>query len=1161
MDNKINSNEREFQSQVFIWLSEVIKTGGTPFEMVSGEAGVTISNEQRKKTRFPDVQLWINRAGSQGFCWWELKTPEVRADDTQLLKDALEKARARNHKYFVTWNMREAILWKVPEGNQEISNEHRIKNYSSASIICSVNDITDVSKREVLKKRAQEILYDLTRLYQDGHIYQIETDATFFVHKLSEAVKKIYHPVYKALQIRVGKDAKFRDKLNSWAILQGIPNFGDEPFYQSVARQMVYRIIGKILFYVTLRRFYDNLPIMNFTGLPTDKVSEELKNYFMKARQVDYQSIFKEDLIDEIEYPQDAADILTQLVQDLNHYNFSSMPQDVIGKVYENLIPHEERHLLGQYFTPENLVDLINAFCIRTNSAQVLDPTCGTGTFLIRAYNKKHTEGERDHHTLLSQLWGFDIAQFPSELATINLFRQNLQMYANFPHIVTEDFFKIKPGQTFEFPPPKPDLQNSELKIQEKLPKFDAIVGNFPYIRQELIEKTVKGYKNQLDRVLAEDWLKNYPQGFDKNQTSKLSGQADIFAYLFYHSGVFLKEGGRMGIVTSNSYLDVAYGYELQKFFLSNFKIIAVIESRCEPWFEDVAVNTVVTILERCSNNSDRENNLVKFIKLKKKLSELIPWDMKLDFQKRWQGLNLLAHKIEHSGDEYSVIKDGKIASNLKGLKTIGDEKDDDFRIRIKTQSELLEEVNRAGKTVKWGQYLRAPEVYFELLKNCKDKLTLLTKMANLRYGIKTGINEFFYLDKEKIKHWNIESRFLLPILKSYREIDTLVVNKKNLKTMLFSCNLSKSELKKKSFNGALKYIEHGEKQLTEERGRYKKGGIAFPEVASVKGRKYWYGIEDIEKSNFVINVFVSERFGFPSNNIAITDHTMFEGIFKKQTNTLFYQAFLNSTITYLFTELCGRANLGEGVLTVYGPDIEEIFLPDITKIGKAKAEKIISEYKKLEIRSIKPIFEEVKMKDRQKFDGLVLEAIGLDPKIYLPKIYDGLCELVKERLELAKMRKAVQKVKMTRDVEKLKKSVIEKVLPNELRKFPESFLPDNLKTSDFKEINVPEEPLKLGHQMMIFYEVFTDSGFKYNASGVEEARYLVFAQKPNQFVIKIPKNQIVVQKIVIEYEKYLKKLLEELFKELFERTGDHFLSDQLAKSILIEFDAQVDIL
>ena len=57
-----------------------------------------------------------------------------------------------------------------------------------------------------------------------------------------------------------------------------------------------------------------------------------------------------------------------------------------------------------------------------------------------------------------------------------------------------------------------------------------------------------------------------------------------------------------MGIVTSNSWLDVAYGYELQKFFLKNFKIVAIIESRCEPWFEDAAVNTVVTILERCKD-------------------------------------------------------------------------------------------------------------------------------------------------------------------------------------------------------------------------------------------------------------------------------------------------------------------------------------------------------------------------------------------------------------------------------------------------------------------------------------------------------------------------------------------------------------------------------
>tara|TARA_Y100000031_G_C8154433_1_gene353930 strand:- start:341 stop:469 length:129 start_codon:yes stop_codon:yes gene_type:complete len=40
--------------------------------------------------------------------------------------------------------------------------------------------------------------------------------------------------------------------------------------------------------------------------------------------------------------------------------------------------------------------------------------------------------------------------------------------------------------------------------IEEKLPFFDAAVGNFPYIRQELIEKRIKGYKARLGTTLAE---------------------------------------------------------------------------------------------------------------------------------------------------------------------------------------------------------------------------------------------------------------------------------------------------------------------------------------------------------------------------------------------------------------------------------------------------------------------------------------------------------------------------------------------------------------------------------------------------------------------------------------------------------------------------------
>jgi len=139
----------------------------------------------------------------------------------------------------------------------------------------------------------------------------------------------------------------------------------------------------------------------------------------------------------------------------------------------------------------------------------------------------------------------------------------------------------------------------------------------------------------------------------------------------------------------------------------------------------DAAVNTVVTILERISFKNDnakeeRDNNLVKFVKIKKRLKEIIPWDMKTDALKRMMGLDKLVHGIEKTGAEYLKIQGDKWISTLKGIATY---EDDDFRIRIARQGELLENLETSGKTVKWGQYLRAPDVYFEILEKCKDKL------------------------------------------------------------------------------------------------------------------------------------------------------------------------------------------------------------------------------------------------------------------------------------------------------------------------------------------------------------------------------------------------------------------------------------------------------
>jgi len=412
---------------------------------------------------------------------------------------------------------------------------------------------------------------------------------------------------------------------------------------------------------------HDPFPYVDVREEDPASIDQRLKEHFEQARRIDWQAVFEPDFTDAVPIPPSAGEELASLIDDLNRFNFSTMPTDVVGRVFEQLIPPEERHDLGQYFTREDLVDLIVAFCVRSRQDFVLDPTCGSGTFLVRAYDRLKFFGERDHRKLLSQLWGIDIAHFPAELATINLYRQDLSDYNNFPRIDTHDFFEVKPGQVFRFPPPKP-TEALEF-IEKKLPVFNAAMGNFPYLRQELIERRVPGYKKFLDRVKAEDWLLDYQGAFEiKTQAKRdlehaiangrlstifdrigpsiprdidvskyrspgfdlrLSGQADIYAYLFFHTARHVQEGGRIGFVTSNAWLDVAYGYELQRFFLHNFKIIAILESRCEPWFEDPAVNTIVTILERCSDQEERDNHLVKFVKVKRRLHELIPWDMK----------------------------------------------------------------------------------------------------------------------------------------------------------------------------------------------------------------------------------------------------------------------------------------------------------------------------------------------------------------------------------------------------------------------------------------------------------------------------------------------------------------------------------------------------
>jgi hypothetical protein len=74
-----------------------------------------------------------------------------------------------------------------------------------------------------------------------------------------------------------------------------------------------------------------------------------------------------------------------RLLLQLATYNLRELSEDVMKGLYEKLVDPKDRHDLGEYYTPDWLAAMIVRECLRRNpQASVLDPACGSGTFLYQ---------------------------------------------------------------------------------------------------------------------------------------------------------------------------------------------------------------------------------------------------------------------------------------------------------------------------------------------------------------------------------------------------------------------------------------------------------------------------------------------------------------------------------------------------------------------------------------------------------------------------------------------------------------------------------------------------------------------------------------------------------------------------------------------------------
>lgn len=314
-------------------------------------------------------------------------------------------------------------------------------------------------------------------------------------------------------------------------------------------------------------------------------------------------------------------------------YDFKVMPADVLGTVYEHYLGHrlsqskkgmtldkdaKKRKEQGIYYTPDFIVDYIvrNALkpvldrCKSINDLKkikVLDPSCGSGSFLIKALNVIYDKYREFSNTsdesivrmtiLTENIYGVDLDEQAVEIAQLNLLINALYRREKFPRLD-----HIKNGNSLISGTDK-ELQKyfgknyrdkKSFNWQEEFPEvfaqggFDVIIGNPPYINVENLLEDERNY------------LMNKYEGATK--------RFDIYSIFIEKSLSLLNKQGFLSFIIPYPFLNQNYAEKIRNKILREYNLHQIIDLSDVKIFGDAVVRNCIIVIE---NNKSIDNKVL----------------------------------------------------------------------------------------------------------------------------------------------------------------------------------------------------------------------------------------------------------------------------------------------------------------------------------------------------------------------------------------------------------------------------------------------------------------------------------------------------------------------------------------------------------------------
>ncbi len=179
--------------------------------------------------------------------------------------------------------------------------------------------------------------------------------------------------------------------------------------------------------------------------------------------------------------------LFCSIIDALANYDFSNIDEDIFREIYEEIIERKERHKAGEYYTPEWLVQLILNDVLalwegKKDIPRILDPACGSGTFLYRVISHLIEKGAslRD---IIKNVAGIDVNPIATLITKANYLIAICDSIEDSEEITLPIYTK----DCLKFP-----------DIYGKIEKYDIIIGNPPWVVMRSMKN--KEYQNFLKK-------------------------------------------------------------------------------------------------------------------------------------------------------------------------------------------------------------------------------------------------------------------------------------------------------------------------------------------------------------------------------------------------------------------------------------------------------------------------------------------------------------------------------------------------------------------------------------------------------------------------------------------------------------------------------------